>query len=453
MARELHLTSGPILPQMVRLCVPLLCANVLQQLYNIINSLVVTHYIGDNAFAALGVAESVMNLFIYVITGACMGASVLIAQFFGEKNFPRLRRQLYVSAVLMGSCTLGAVALGQLFLIPLLRLIQTPEGLMADVSAYLRIILVGMLFTFTYNYLAATLRAVGDTKAALFFLLISLGYNLAAAWLLVAVLGMGIRGTALATASAQLLSSLLCFFYIRKRRPFLTVHKEDMVMERGLICLTSSYAAVAALQQSSLYLGKLMIQSAVNGISLVSTAPISAFTAATRVENFIQAFGMSGCESIAIFVAQNRGAGKEDRVLGGFARGAALVISLGVAFSFFMHLCAAPLSGLFLERGGEAMRLSVSYLRAISWFYFLSFTGHSFVGWYRGVGRMNITFIGTTLQIAVRVVGTYLLVSSMGLDAVALATGLGWVIIVAFQLTVFYLGRKGIWPRPVPPVS
>ena len=98
MSRELHLTAGPITPQLVRLCIPLLCANVLQQLYNIINSLVVTHYIGDNAFAALGVAESVMNLFIYVITGACMGASVLIAQFFGEKNYPRLRQQLYVSA-------------------------------------------------------------------------------------------------------------------------------------------------------------------------------------------------------------------------------------------------------------------------------------------------------------------------------------------------------------------
>ena len=452
MARELHLTSGPILPQMVRLCVPLLCANVLQQLYNIINSLVVTHYIGDNAFAALGVAESVMNLFIYVITGACMGASVLIAQFYGEKNFPRLRRQLYVSAVLMGSCTLGAVALGQLFLIPLLRLIQTPEGLMADVSAYLRIILVGMLFTFTYNYLAATLRAVGDTKAALLFLFLSLGYNLAAAWLLVAVLGMGIRGTALATASAQLLSSLLCFFYIRKRRPFLTVHREDMVMERGLIRLTSSYAAVAALQQSSLYLGKLMIQSAVNGISLVSTAPISAFTASTRVENFIQAFGSSGCESIAIFVAQNRGAGKEDRMLQGFARGATLVISGGLLFSFLMHLFAVPLSTLFLERGGEALALSASYLRVVSWFYYLSFIGHSFVGWYRGEGRMNITFLGTTMQIAVRVVGTYLLVGAMGLDAVALATGLGWVVIVSFQVVVFLLERKGIWPKAEPPM-
>ena len=92
MSREIHLTSGPIMPQLVRLCLPLLAANVLQQLYNIINSLVVTYYIGDSAFAALGVAESVMNLFIYVITGACMGASVLIAQFYGEENFPRLRQ-------------------------------------------------------------------------------------------------------------------------------------------------------------------------------------------------------------------------------------------------------------------------------------------------------------------------------------------------------------------------
>ena len=181
---------------------------------------------------------------------------------------------------------------------------------MADVVLYLRVILVGMLFTFTYNYLAATLRAVGDTKSALYFLLLSLGYNLAAAWLLVAVLNMGILGTALATASAQLLSSGLCFVYIRKKRPFLAVHRADMRMDPVLIHRTSSYAAVAALQQSSLYLGKLMIQSAVNGISLASTAPISAFTAATRVENFTQAFGISGCESIAIFVAQNQGAGK-----------------------------------------------------------------------------------------------------------------------------------------------
>ena len=139
--------------------------------------------------------------------------------------------------------------LGQLFLPQILRLIQTPQALMADVSAYLRVILSGMVFTFTYNYLAAALRAIGNTRAALYFLLISLGYNLAAAWLLVAVLKLGIMGTALATASAQLLSTLLCLLYIRRKLPFLTITRQDMCMDPVLIRRTSSYAAVAARHQ------------------------------------------------------------------------------------------------------------------------------------------------------------------------------------------------------------
>ena len=447
--QELHLTSGSITPQLLRLCLPLLAANVLQQLYNIINSLVVTRYIGEQAFAALGVAESVMNLYIYVITGACMGASVLTAQYFGEENYPRLRQQLFVSAVLMGGCALAAILLGQLFLPQILQVIQTPADLMADASAYLRIILTGMVFTFTYNYMAATLRAVGDTKAAMYFLLASLGYNLAAAWLLVAVLKLGIVGTALATASAQLLSSLLCLIYIRRKRAFLIFGPGDMRMDAGMARMTASYSAVAALQQSSLYLGKLLVQGAVNGISLTSTSPISAFTAATRVENFTQAFGQSGCESISIFVAQNRGAGRQDRAYQGFLRGAALTVSSGLLFSALMVLAARPLASIFLSEA-DAVDLCVGYLQIVGWFYFLSFIGHSYVGWFRGNGRMNVTFIGTTLQIVCRVVGTYLLVSLMGLDAVALSTGVGWVVIVIFHSTMFLLQKKGIWPKSVP---
>lgn len=147
MSRQAKLTAGPITAQLVRLCLPLLAANVLQQLYNIINSLVVTRYIGGDAFAALGVAESVMNLFIYVITGACMGASVLVARFFGEQNFARLRQQLFVSGVLIGGATAAAVLLTLVFLRPLLLLIQTPPELMDYAMSYLRIILAGMLFT------------------------------------------------------------------------------------------------------------------------------------------------------------------------------------------------------------------------------------------------------------------------------------------------------------------
>ena len=448
MSRPLHLTTGPVMSQLMGLALPLLGANVLQQLYNIANSLVVTWYLGEQALAALGIAESVMNLYIYVITGACMGSGVLVAQLYGEGNLARLRRQLAVGAALIGGVVLAGVSLGQLFLPQLLTLLQTPDEVRADVSAYLRIILVGMLFTFAYNYLAAALRSIGDTRVALYFLFLSLGYNLAAAWFLVAVLKLGIVGTALATATAQLLSASLCYFYIRKKRAVLLFSTKDIVMERTLIRLTISYCAVAALQQSSLYLGKLMIQGAVNGISAVSTAAISAFTAAGRVENFTQAFGLSGCEAMAIFIAQNHGAGEDRRALRGFLLGSAATVWVGVVFSAAMGIFAQPLALLFLG-GGEGMAPCISYLRLISWFYLLSFFGNSFVGWFRGTGRMNVTFFGTTLQITIRVVGTYLLVDTMGLDAVALATGLGWVAIVVFQTTLFLLQLRHSRPVPV----
>lgn len=212
-------------------------------------------------------------------------------------------------------------------------------------------------------------------------------------------------------------------------------------MSPTLVRLTASYAAVAALQQSSLYLGKLMVQSAVNGIS---TAAISAFTATTRVENFTQAFGISGCEAIAIFVAQNQGARQYCRAERGFLRGFAMVTGIGLGFSALLSLGGRWLVTPFLAGDGTSIALGASYLRLMGLFYFLSFIGHSYVGHYRGIGRMNVTFVGTTIQIAVRVILTYALVGAMGLDAVALATGLGWVGIVIFHTAVYLLERRGV---------
>ena len=439
MAKRTDLTQGSIMPQLARLCIPLLAANILQQLYNIINSLVVTHYLGQNAFAALGVAESVVNLFTYVITGACMGASVLTAQFYGQGNMPRLRRQLFVSAVLIGGCVLTAVAAGQIFLHTLLDLIHTPAELMGDAQSYLRVILLGMVFTFTYNYLAATLRAVGDTRMALYFLLISLGYNLMCAWLLVGVLHMGITGTAIATATAQILSSVLCYRYIRMHHAYMAIGREDMCMDRELAGLTVNFAVVAALQQSSLYLGKLLIQSAVNGLG---TAAISAFTAVTRVENFVQGIAVSGAEAVGIFVAQNKGAGNLKRGLRGFLEATVIQIVLGFCATALMLLRPELLLTPFLPGGGESMVHGVNYLLHIGGFYFLSFWGNHVSGWFRAVGRMNVTFWGTTVQIVIRVILSYLLVDSMGLSAVGLATGIGWIVIICSHTTIFLLERR-----------
>ena len=227
--------------------------------------------------------------------------------------------------------------------------------------------------------------------------------------------------------------------YIRKKQPFLRVGREDMKLNMAMIRETSSSSVIAALQQSSLYLGKLMVQSAVNGLG---TAAISGFSAATRVENLIQAFGISGSESIGIFVAQNKGAKEEKRALEGFFKGSMLVIGMGVVFSVALVLGGSYFVLPFLgAEEVESRLLGGGYLNLLGWFYFLSFTGHSYVGHFRGIGRMNITFWGTTTQIIVRVIGTYLLVDTMGLNAVALATGIGWVIIVIFHSCCFLRER------------
>jgi len=444
MSKNVHLTSGPIMPQLFRLCVPLLIGNVLQQLYNIINSLIVTRYLGSGAFAALGVAETIMNLFIYCISGACTGASVLIARDYGEGDRPKLRRQMYVTFVIIGGCTLAAVAVGQIFLPALLKIMNTPAELMGYVSTYLRCILVGMLFTFTYNFLASALRAVGNTRVALYFLLISLGYNIVAAWLLVAHFNMGIFGTALATATAQFISTALCFIYILKKQPFLIPGFQDMRLSVETMRETASFGVIAALHQSSLHLGKMMIQSAINTLG---TAAISGFAAATRVENFVQAFGMSGSETLSIFIAQNKGAKQPERANSGFKKGFAVMLAAGAISTVLLVCFARSFAAPFLDANDyAAIEYAVDYLFLLGFFYILSFVGHSFVGYFRGSGRMNIPFWGTTIQIAVRVVGTYLLIDRMALDATALATGIGWVVIVIFHGGNYLAERYHFFP-------
>ncbi len=452
MAKNVHITSGPILPQMFSLCMPLLIGNILQQLYNVINSLIVTRYIGSGAFAALGVAESIMNLFIYAISGTCIGASVLISRLYGEGNFEKLRQQIYISGVFIGGCTVAAVAAGQLFMPQILKLTHTPDELSSDVSVYLRCILFGMVFTFTYNLLASTLRAVGNTKSALYFLLISLGYNIVAAWLLVAVMDMGILGTAIATCSAQMISSLMCLIYIMKKQPMLMPKRQDMRMDSTMLKQAFSFGIVAAMHQSSLYLGKLMVQSAVN---MLGTAAISAFTAATRVENIVQAFGSSGSETMSIFIAQNRGANKTKRALKGFALGTTTLIAVGLIFSAALSCFGRQMAIPFLGNSDEeAVALAASYLFLVGMGYFLPFIGHAFVGHFRGEGRMNIPFWGTTIQLALRVVLTYMMVDRLGLDSVAWATLIGWVVIVAFHSGTFIRERhdlRSIFEKEIAP--
>ena len=217
------LTEGNIKRQLIYLSIPLLIGNIFQQFYNTIDSIIVGTYVGHDAFAAIGIAGTIMNLFIFIIIGCCTGISIITAQLYGEKNYDAMRNEIFLSSVLGGVVTVIISILGIFFMPIILRLIQTPSQLIGYVTQYMNVILAGLIATFLYNFLSSILRSVGNTKMALIFLVISIALNVVLDLLLIKQFSMGIMGAALATVISQLVSAVLLYLYIVFKIPFLKV--------------------------------------------------------------------------------------------------------------------------------------------------------------------------------------------------------------------------------------
>lgn len=435
MSRTDDLIHGSIHRQLIALAIPLIIGNILQQFYNTIDSFIVGRYIGQNAFAATGVAGSLMNLFIFVLNGGCNGISVIFAQLYGERNWASLRRESFLSLAFgtLFSAALSIVSI--LSLSPLLRVIQTPPEITGYVTEYLWIIYLGLPVTFLYNWCAAALRAVGDTGTALWALLIAMVLNFLLDLLLVAQFQMGIAGTAVATVIAQLLSAGVCVIYMGKRHPHLLFDRGDISFDGALLRQTADYGIVSALHQSSLYIGKLLVQGAVN---TGGTDVISAYTATMRIEGFANSFGDSGANAVSVFVAQNRGAGDSHRIRKGLSAGLVMMSLLGVVLSLIMAFSTRWAVILLMgEVPARVMDHAAGYMTVIAVFYVLCFVGNTFVGLYRGIGMVRVPVLGTILQITIRVILSYLLINTMGLAAIALATGVGWAAVVSYQIILY----------------
>ena len=302
-----NLTSGNIRSQLMFLALPLIAGNMLQQFYHTIDALVIGRFAGPAAFAAIGVSGTVMNLFIFVINGFCTGISIILAQFYGRGDQRGFCREFFTS--LASGCVFTAAIsiLGIMSLSGVLQMIGTPAEVAAPAQAYLVIIFCGLMTTFLYNFCSAVLRAAGDTRAALFFLAAAVCANLALDLVFVALLHRGVAGAGWATILSQGISVLLCLLYMKQKAPVLLLHRDDMVLEPFLLKRTWRCCSVTALHQSSVYIGKLLVQGTVNSLG---TGTIAAFTAASRIEGFANSFGDSGCASVGGFVGQ-QGRGPE----------------------------------------------------------------------------------------------------------------------------------------------
>lgn len=430
MANSQQLTRGPIGRQLIFLSAPLLAGNILQQLYNTVDAVIVGRFVGESAFGAVGVSGSVMNLFLFLISGGCDGVGALLSQFYGAEDGGSFRRGFYLSGLFGAGVSAALTGLGLLALPGLLALLHTPDSVAAYAMDYLQIIFLGFPAAFAYHLSSGVLRAVGNTRAALFFLALSMGVNLVLDLVFVAGLELGVAGAALATVLAQALAAGLCALYLRLRFPELIFHRADMVMDRPLLRCTARFSFVTALHMCNLYIGKLLVQGTVNALG---EDAINAFTAATRVEGFANSFGDSGAAAVAVFVGQNTGAGECGRVRQGFRQGQKLLLAFGAFMSLVMVLGAEPCLRLVLPAGSSSsLEPAVGYLRLVACFYIFNFLGSGLAGYFRGRGRVNIPVIGATGHISLRVVLSALLAPGMGLPAVALATGLGWMGVVTF---------------------
>ena len=433
----MDMTQGSITRQLIRYSVPLILGNLFQLTYNAVDSIIAGRFIGKEALAAEGMASPVMNLVILGISGIWMGAGVLMSEFFGAKHLEKLKREMS-TAVLFGLYfSLAVTGMGIIFTPALLRLLHVPEELMKMTAVYLRIIFIGAPFTYFYNALSSALKSVGDSKTPLKFLMFSSVLNGVLDLIFIGGLGFGIVCSAVTTVAAEAVSAGLSVWYVYQKIPLLRLERGEFVMDRGLLKTTLQYGSVTALQQSCQPVGKVLIQGAVNTLGV---DVIAAYNAVTRIDDFACLPEQSISHGITTFVAQNRGAQKPERMKKGFGRG------LLLEFGYWIGICAVVLLirntvlKLFVT-GESAEAIAViggQYLAIMAFFYIFPAFTNGFQGFYRGMGMMKMTLLGTFIQTSLRVIFTWLLTPSMGISGVAFACAAGWSVMLLVEIPYYF---------------
>lgn len=433
----MDMTQGSITRQLISYSVPLILGNLFQLTYNAVDSIIAGRFIGKEALAAEGMASPVMNLVILGISGICMGAGVLMSEFFGAKQLEKLKREMS-TAVLFGLYfSLAVTGMGIIFTPALLRLLHVPEELMKMTAVYLRIIFIGAPFTYFYNALSSALKSVGDSKTPLKFLMFSSVLNGVLDLIFIGGLGFGIVCSAVTTVAAEAVSAGLSVWYVYQKIPLLRLERGEFVMDRGLLKTTLQYGSVTALQQSCQPVGKVLIQGAVNTLGV---DVIAAYNAVTRIDDFACLPEQSISHGITTFVAQNRGAQKPERMKKGFGRG------LLLEFGYWIGICAVVLLirntvlKLFVT-GESAEAIAViggQYLAIMAFFYIFPAFTNGFQGFYRGMGMMKMTLLGTFIQTSLRVIFTWLLTPSLGISGVAFACAAGWSVMLLVEIPYYF---------------
>lgn len=438
------LTQGGITGGLLRFALPMIAGNLLQQAYNVTDTLIVGQLLGADALAAVGSSYTLMTFLTSILLGLCMGSGVLFSICRGEGNYKRLRSCVAVSFAMIGAAAVALSLAVFLALDPILRLLQAPAAVYGLMRDYLWRVFWGIGATFLYNFFASLLRAVGNSAVPLLFLAVSAVGNIALDLFFVLVLGWGVSGAAVATALAQWVSGVGIALYTLRRFPELCPAREELRWDGNNAREILRLSSLTCLQQSVMNFGILLVQGRVNSFG---PAVMAAFAAAVKIDSFaympVQDFG----NAFSTFIAQNFGARQYDRIRRGVRSAAGCAAAFCVVSSAAVCVFARPLLRLFVKAGEtEILAVGVRYLRIEGAFYIGIGILFLLYGLYRAVGRPGMSVVLTVVSLGTRVVLAYALsaVPAVGVTGIWVSVPIGWFLADAAGILYYVRNRASL---------
>lgn len=420
------LTEGSILKSMILFALPLILGNMLQQLYNVVDTYIVGHFLGANALAGVGASYSIVTFITSLILGLCMGAGVLFSMLYGAKRDKELKNSFVISFVFIGVISVLIMGLSISFVDPLLKFLNVPNDIYVLTRDYIVIIFYGIFFTFLYNYFASLLRALGDSKTPLLFLGISTISNIILDITFILYISKSVKSVAYATIISQAISAIFMIVYTLHKKKEYVPYKEHCYLDKRIFNKFISYSLLTCIQQSVMNFGIMLVQGIVNSFGVTVMA---GFSTAVKIDTLaympVQDFG----NAFSTFVAQNKGANKEDRVNKGLKYACIVSILFCIVISSVIYMFAENFMMIFLNVNEiEAISVGVQYLRIEGACYIGIGLLFLWYGYYRGIGKPFISVILTVISLGTRVILSYTLsnISAIGVLGIWWSIPIGW---------------------------
>ncbi len=420
------LTQGSITKTLLLFAMPMIAGNLLQQFYNIADTLIVGRFLGAEALAAVGSSYTLMTFLTSILLGLSMGSGAVFSIYYGEKNEEKLKESMVAAFWLILVVALVVNVIVFLCIHPIMNFLQVPEEIYDIMKEYLWIVFCGIFASFLYNYFASLLRAVGNSMAPLMFLAVSAVLNIILDLWFVLGLKWGVAGVAAATVFSQYVAGIGIFLYSGIKLPYFHEIKKYIRPKKEMMKAIGQFSFLTCLQQSVMNLGILMVQGLVNSFGTVIMA---AFAAAVKIDSFaympVQDFG----NAFSTFVAQNYGAGREDRIKNGIKKAVCLSVGFSLCISAVVFIFARPLMMIFIRPEETAiLNAGVEYLRIEGAFYTGIACLFLLYGYYRAVKKPGMSLVLTIISLGTRVALAYVLsaIPQIGVTGIWWSVPIGW---------------------------